>query len=252
MTIFLETSSYLPLIWRTPYSQSVIEYLSALSHAIEIVLQRDCIKEAAGYLSFEDNWKYHPAVRIRKIIKKFSNAELSKMPFPSTAVQILLGGNIWPQAQYLNFIRHTAFFFIDLIDGISFRHPLSGLEEFAIRIESRVLDFRKMFKDHLAASEIFLPQADILPYWGTWYLMNVPGPFRIQIMDDPRPYDMTADKLRDLYHYECVASTTPQPKEIFVANTGFIRNAKTSFVRLPVPIVCANTISKEIFEAEVD
>lgn len=250
MAVYLETSSYLPLIWRTPYTKAVITYLDTKSREQEIILQKDCIQEAAGYLAFEDNWRYHPAVRMRMMLTKFNRKQLEKMSFPSTAVQLLLGGNIWPQAQYLNFVRHTAFFFIDLIDGISFDDPVAGLNEFVMRIENRVLKFRELFQRHLTASQLDLPQPELLSYWGKWYLPELMGSYRIKIIDDFRSYDMTNDKLRDIYHYECALAATPRPQEIFVANTGFIRNAKTSFMQLPIPIICAQTSSREIFDEE--
>ena len=166
-------------------------------------LQRDCIVEASGYLSFEDDWRYHPALRIRTLVKNFDEDTLQQLPFPSTAVQLLLGGNIWPQAQYLNFVRHTTFFFIDLLDDLSFDDPKADLLIFADRIEERVLTFRKMFEQHKNADLLHLPNDQILSYWGKWYLMETPEPFEVKIINDPRPYNLVSDKLRDIYHYDC-------------------------------------------------
>lgn len=108
--VLLETSSYLPLIWRTPYTKSVVDHLASYVESFELAIQTDCINEASGYLSFEDDWKYHPALRIRKLLGKLTDDDLSRMSFPSSAFQVLLGGNIWPQGRYLNFVRHSAFF----------------------------------------------------------------------------------------------------------------------------------------------
>jgi len=246
-TIWLETSSYLPLVWRTPYSRSVVQLMEGHAEESEFLLQRDCVREAAGYLAFEDNWRYHPAIRFRRLADRLSERELRSLPYPSTAVQLLLGGNIWPQAQYLNFVRHTAFFFIDLLDGVSFEDPRSGLTECARRIEERVKKFRQLFHEHQHASELHLPRHDILSYWGTWYLDVPEKSFTIALVDDPRPYNLATDKLRDVYHYDCAISSTPPPSLVLVANTQFVRNVRTSFSITPCLIVCAKTCSAEIF-----
>ncbi len=245
--IYLETSSYLPLIWRTPYSQSLVDKMIEYAKDYEFVLQGDCIAEAAGYLSFEDNWKYHPAVRIRRLLERLDDNDLARLGFPSTAVQLLLGGNIWPQAQYLNFVRHTAFFFVDLLDGICWEQPRRGLSAFADLVEQRVHTFRQLFRDHAEAKEMNLPNQDILPYWGGWYLPHCVPSFKIRVLEDPRPYNLTADKLRDIYHYDCAINSKAMPAMMLVANTGFKRNIKTSFATLPCPIVCAETGSGAIF-----
>lgn len=245
--VFLETSSYLPLIWTTPYSQSVVDLMRARANTHEFVLQRDCVAEAAGYLAFEDNWRYHPAVRIRRLVERASEAELARLGFPSTAVQLLLGGNIWPQAQYLNYIRHTAFFLADLLDEVSWESPRDGLNLLAGKVEDRIRTFRGMFERHLAARTVELPNDDLLPYWGGWYLRGSPPRFSIRLVDDPRPYNMTADKLRDIYHYECAMHHVPKPDAMIVANTGFSRNVKASVARRDLQIVCAETLSAEFF-----
>jgi len=92
-----------------------------------------------------------------------------------------------------------------------------------------------------------LPIGEILPYWGKWYLPRPFPTFSIRILDDPRPYNMTADKLRDIYHYECAVNHTPRPAMMIVANTGFVRNVKRSVSNLAIPIVCAETTSKSFF-----
>jgi hypothetical protein len=251
MKVYLETSSYLPLIWTTPYSKSVVNILEERrARGDTFELQRDCIIEASGYLSFRDDWRYHPALRIRTLVRNLDEDILRKMSFPSTAVQLLLGGNIWPQAQYLNFVRHTAFFFIDLLDDISFENPQEDLLIFADRIEERVAIFRDMFIKHGTATRLELPTKDMLPYWGKWYLTDIPRPFDIKIIDDPRPYNLVSDKLRDIYHYDCTVNALVRPNEMVVANTGFKRNVQTSFKELLVPLVCAKTTTSEFFGTE--
>jgi len=151
----------------------------------EFLLQRDCISEAAGLLSFEDDWRYHPAVRFRRLTERLTDSQLRSLPYPSTAVQLLLGGSIWPQARYLNHIRHMAFFVIDLLDDISFEDPRQAILECATRIEERVCRFRDLFRTHGSAAELRLPRKDILSYWGKWYVEVPREPFSIRVVDDP-------------------------------------------------------------------
>ena len=251
MLVYLETSSYLPLLWTTPYSRSVVDLMTERSvQGCSFVLQRDCIAEASGYLSFKDDWRYHPALRIRALVRNLSKKEIAKLKFPSTAVQLLLGGNIWPQAQYLNFVRHTTFFFVDLIDNISFEDPVSGLLRLAEEVENRVTAFRDIFDRHMKATVLRLPDENILPYWGGWYLHKLPIPFEIHIADDPRPYNLATDKLRDIYHYDCAVNARRRPDEMLVANTGFKRNVQTSFTTLPVKLICAETQTAKFFGVE--
>jgi len=245
--VFIETSSYLPLIWTTPYSQSLVSLMAQHESNHEFFVHRDCIAEAAGYLSFEDNWRYHPSFRIRRLLQKLSDTQLKNLGFPSAAIQLLLGGNIWPQAQYLNFVRHTTFFFSDLVDGLCWANPRDALSTLAERIDRRVKSFRQTFKAHFSASVLNLPQNDILPYWGKWYLSRPFRNFTIHLVDDPRPYNKKAKKLRDIYHYDCALNHTPLPEMMIVANTGFKRNVKNSFSELRIPIVCAETASAEFF-----
>lgn len=248
MLVYLETSSYLPLLWTTPYSQSVVSLMrQRAERGLLFALQRDCISEASGYLSFKDDWRYNPALRFRQLADSLSDRDIQRLSFPSTAVQLLLGGNIWPQAQYLNFVRHTAFFFIDLLDSISFENPKVALRKAADRFEERIQLFRELFAEHERADVIRLPSPSILSYWGQWYLMDVPAPFEIQIINDPRNYNMASDKLRDVYHYDCAVQATPRPVEMIVANTGFQRNVKTSFTTLLVPLTCAETSTSQLF-----
>lgn len=250
--IYLETSSYLPLIWTTPYSKSVVDICEEYrAQGCIFELQRDCIAEASGYLSFKDDWRYHPALRIRTLVKNFDEETLQQLPFPSTAVQLLLGGNIWPQAQYLNFVRHTTFFFIDLLDDFSFDNPKTDLLILADKIEQRVLTFRNMFEQHKNADLLRLPNSEILSYWGKWYLTKIPIPFEIKIVDDPRPYNLVSDKLRDIYHYDCAVNAHQRPDGMVVANTGFRRNVLTSFSELSVPLVVAKTATSEFFGNEI-
>lgn len=248
MLAYLETSSYLPLIWTTPYTKSVVDLLeSRRQKGTRFALQHDCIREAAGYLSFKDDWRYHPAVRIRNLIRNVGESNVAKLPFPSTATQLLLGGNIWPQAQYLNFVRHTGFFFIDLLDGLHFDEPVAGLLEFAGRIDARVSLFRSMFEEHAGAKTIKLPTRHILPYWGKWYLPQAPFSFEIEVVKDARPYDLASDKLRDVYHYDCALNASQKPDEVIVANTGFKRNVKSHFGRFDIPLICAETATSTFF-----
>jgi hypothetical protein len=199
--VLLETSSYLPLLWRTPYTQSVLSAMANFAPEASFAIQADCIREAAGYLSFEEDWKYHPGVRIRRILAKTKDAQIRKWSFPSAAIQILLGGNIWPQGRYLNFVRHTTFFLSDLIDEVSFDDPRRGLEDLANRIDTRIARFRHQFNQHEKATTLMLPTEHMLPYWGLWYCLEVPTSFRIDVLRDDH-ISPSSGRSRDLLHYE--------------------------------------------------
>jgi len=240
-SIVLETSSYLPLLWRTPYSYSVAQMMVEYADEHEFLLQCDCVAEAAGLLSFEGDWRYDPAIRFRHLIDKMTDDELRRLPYPSTAVQLLLGGSIWTQARYLNHVRHMAFFLIDLLDDISFKSPREGLLECARRIEERICRFRELFRAHQSAQEVWLPQRHILSYWGTWYLQDPPEPFRIRMVDDPWPYTSARARLRDLYHYQCALTFQPPPAFMLVANTGFAKRIEDTVATMPFPVVSAET-----------
>jgi len=56
MKLCLETSSYLPLVWRTPYTPGVIQQIQELPWD-ELLIQQDSIREALGYLSYDRDWK---------------------------------------------------------------------------------------------------------------------------------------------------------------------------------------------------
>ena len=245
--VLLETSSYLPLVWRTPYTKSIVEKLHELAADCDFAIQADCIREAAGYLSFEEDWKYHCPMRIRRLLEKLSDDELGSMGFPSTAVQILLGGNIWPQGKYLNFVRHSAFLFSDLLDTIDFHGPRAGLSELASRMDHRVASFRQLFRQHEASREISLPLAEILPYWGKWYLLSEVSGWPVSVLQDHRAYAPERDLTRDAFHYDFSLRLSPQPRAILVADTGFQRQMRKSVGSLEVPIICATTSSAAFY-----
>lgn len=238
--ICLETSSYLPLVWRTPYSQGLIDKMSEYAQkGGKFFLQRDCIKEAAGYLSFKDaDWRYSPSARIDWLLR-LSDQQLASLGYPSTAVQILAGGNIWPQARYLNFVRHTIFFFADLLDGIDWIHPRQGLVELQRRVNERIAFFRNLFQNHVQSEKLRLPDPNLLPYWGKWYLPSPPTPFTIEIFPDP---PRSSTQSRDIYHYVSATTLRPQPDIILVANTKFVQNVRSAFPNLTCPVECATPL----------
>jgi len=118
--ICLETSSYLPLIWVTPYTQGVIKLIQYYRDNVEFYIQEDCLVEALSYIHYPQNWFRHPSIRIRKLAQILTDEQLKYLSFPSTAFQILLGGKMWAQGLYLNFVRHTTFLYADLVDQVDF------------------------------------------------------------------------------------------------------------------------------------
>jgi hypothetical protein len=170
------------------------------------------------------------------------------LSFPIAAIQILLGGNIWPQGRYLNFVRHSAFFFSDLIDRIDFANARRGLAELADQIDHRIRIFRERFKVHESSQLLNLPDSGMLPYWGKWYCPVINRAFEITVLRD-EPQSQTQDAItRDLFHYRFALQMNPRPQAILVADTGFQRQVRTAYPSRPVPVVCAATSSAAIYE----
>lgn len=143
LKICLETSSYLPLIWTTPYSQGVIKLIQYYRNNADFYIQDDCLVEALSYIRYQKNWFRHASVRIKKLAKVLTDKQLSELSFPSTAFQILLGGKMWAQGLYLNFVRHTTFLYADLVDKVDFLDKRKGLLQLADLIDERFKELQK-------------------------------------------------------------------------------------------------------------
>lgn len=160
--INLETSSYLPLVWVTPYSNGIIDLLGKYKVS-KFFIQADCIKEALSYVNYKRDWFRHPALRFKRLAKMLTNRQLQRMSFPSSAFQILLGGKIWPSGKYLNFVRHTGFLYADLIDTVNFNNPRKALIEIANKIDNRFFSLQSLMKKHLEEKHFELSFDNIIP-----------------------------------------------------------------------------------------
>ena len=88
LKISLETSTYLPLTWTTPYSQDVINLIQYYRNDADFYIQDDCLIEALSYVHYQKNWFRQASVRIKKIAKLLTDKQLNELQFPSTAFQI--------------------------------------------------------------------------------------------------------------------------------------------------------------------
>ena len=249
MNICLETSSYLPLIWCTPYSQSVISLIKSYKSEAEFYIQKDCIKEALSYMNYQNNWFRHPSIRLRKIATIIDEKLLKKLSFPSTAFQIILGGKMWAQGRYLNFVRHTAFLYADLVDFIDFTDKRKGMLKLAELIDKRYNHLKKRIENNLK-SEIFEVDLNLIyPYWGAYYLYG--GnlfKFKVTTWDIEEKFEKKQAKDRDIFHYESMLKSNTQFDKMIVANTGYSLNIKKQLSSLPIEINCAKSSQTEIFQ----
>lgn len=246
--INFETSSYLPLIWITPYSQGVLDLVDRNKNAT-FYIQEDCLKEALSYFNFKRNWFRDPVVRLKHLAKTLTDRQIKLLSFPSTAFQILLGGKIWPSVMYLNFVRHTTFLYADLIDNVDFKSdPRNGLNELAEKIGKRFNFLKKMINSHLSTEHFEINCKDIIPYWGRFYVSQIPtNNLRIICWKDPEPFIKGPAKIRDLYHYESMIKSNIKFAMMIVANTGFADYVKNSGKDMPIEIVCSSSKQNDIY-----
>jgi hypothetical protein len=247
--ICLETSSYLPLTWTTPYSQGVLNLIQYYRNDADFYIQEDCLKEALGYIYYQKNWFRHASVRIRKLIKILKDEQLEQMSFPSSAFQILLGGKMWAQGLYLNFVRHTTFLYADLVDKIDFKDKRDGLRKLADLIDERFENLQNQIEKHLNSDIFLLDFEQMLPYWGKFYVfMELPEPLEVRVWKDSTPFEKGLARIRDLYHYESMLTSDIKFDKMIVANTGFSAHIKKGLGKLEIELLCAVSRQMEIFE----
>jgi len=249
MNICLETSSYLPLIWCTPYSQSIISLIKSYNSEAEFYIQRDCIKEALSYVNYPNNWFRHAPIRLRKISKTITDKSLERLSFPSTAFQIILGGKMWSQGLYLNFVRHTAFLYADLVDRIDFIDKRKGMLELADSIDERYNHIKERIENHFKSDSFEFDLSSLFPYWGFYYLYADDSfKFKVKTWDVEELFEKGQARIRDVFHYESMLKSKIRFDKMLVANTGFSLHIKKQLGALPIEIVCAQSRQSEIFE----
>lgn len=246
--INFETSSYLPLIWITPYSQGILDLVDSNKNAT-FYIQEDCLMEALSYFNFKRNWFRDPVVRLKHLAKTLADKQIKSLSFPSAAFQILLGGKIWPSVMYLNFVRHTTFLYADLIDNIDFKSdPRNVLNELAEKIDERFKFLKAMINNHLSSEYFEINFKDIIPYWGRFYISKIPiKNLRIIVWKDPEPFIKGPAKIRDLYHYESMIKSNIRFDIMIVANTSFAEHIKNNIKYMPIEIVCSISKQNDIY-----
>lgn len=249
LKICLETSSYLPLTWTTPYSQGVIKLMQYYSENAEFYIQDDCLIEALSYVHYQKNWFRHASVRIKKLAKILTNNQLKELSFPSTAFQILLGGKMWAQGLYLNFVRHTTFLYADLVDKVDFTDKRSGLLHLADLIDQRFEHLKGQIEGHLDSEEFTIDFKEMLPYWGKFYLfMELPEPLKVKVWKIEEKFEKGPARIRDVYHYKSMIDSGIGFDKMIVANTGYSAHIKRELGRLDIELLCAESRQMEIFE----
>ncbi|HAW50516.1 TPA: hypothetical protein DCX16_06175 [bacterium] len=212
-------------------------------------IQKDCIKEALSYVHYPNNWFRHPSVRLRKISKIINEKSLERLSFPSTAFQIILGGKMWAQGPYLNFVRHTTFLYSDLVDRIDFTDKRKGMLKLANLIDERYNQLRERIENDLDSDKFEIDLDLILPYWGNYYLYtDALFKFEVIAWDVEEKFEKGKASNRDVFHYESMLKSKIKFDKMLVANTRFSLYIKKQLGSLPIEIVCAQSRQTEIFE----
>lgn len=247
--ICLETSSYLPLIWCTPYSQSLISLIKSYEKEAELYIQKDCVLEALSYVHYPNNWFRHAPFRLRKLSKILNDKVLERMSFPSSAFQIVLGGKMWAQGLYLNFVRHTTFLYADLIDKVDFSDKRKGMLVLADLIDERYNEVRIKIENHLKADNFTIDLNEIYSYWGKYYLYSDElFSFKVKTWDIDIKFEKGIARIRDVFHYQSMLKSGISFDKMIVANTGFSKHIKNELKELKIEIVCASSRQTELFE----
>ena len=249
LKICLETSSYLPLTWTTPYSQGVIKLIQYYRDHSDFYIQDDCLIEALSYIHYEKNWFKHASVRIRKLAKILTDKQLNELSFPSTAFQILLGGKMWAQGLYLNFVRHSTFLYSDLVDNVDFTNKRDGLLQLADLIDLRFEILKDKIEGHLRNEEFIIDFKQMLPYWGKFYLfMELPEPIKVKVWKIDEKFETGKARIRDVFHYQSMLDSHNIFDKMIVANTGFSKHIKEHLGKLNIELLCADSRQMELFE----
>jgi len=231
--IGIETSSFLPLVWNTPYTPGLwsllIQHVKGKTQKIRCLMHQDSIREAQGYfLAIQQKktpWMYNPAHRLRALANNLSPKKLNQLPFPSTAFAVILGGSIWPQATYLNYARHCGFLYGDLVDQISEKQfTRKVLAELADNIEKRTKEIINFFDTITKSGTVLFNSQGKYPYWGRFY--NGPAGYLVEIVihKDPLPYNKMKYITPDAYHYAMMLQENASV--MIVADGQFEKNTK--------------------------
>lgn len=168
--VYLETSTLLPLLYITPYTNKTIKELNKLNKQpdIEFYIHFDCLKEIQG--RFENNstkkWRDDPVYRYdtinEKLDNKLKNIKINKDL--NSAIRILLDGDI---GDLENFNRFQVLFYLDLVLDQS-----RDICDIARGIEKRREEYIKICVDAIKYEKLNINTDNIISGWGNHYLEN--------------------------------------------------------------------------------
>jgi hypothetical protein len=247
----LETSSYLPMVWNTPYTRGIWNLIQAHGGSGATgVIHRDSIREAKGYFAGiyakntdSDQWKIDPAARARRLADCLSESELACLPFPSTAFAVILGGWIGQKfGNYLNYTRHCGFLYCDLVDALERSlPPRQLLLRLADMIDERSQELTRVFDRHLAADTVTLTSPSKYPYWGRIYDGPANASIELRIREDLFPWDKEVLPTRDAYHYLMIRQVSPRPDLMIIADGNYRKNVRQAGLPVDLKLLLAKS-----------
>ncbi len=158
---------------------------------------------------------------------------------------------MWPQGLYLNFVRHTAFLYADLVDKVDFSNKRQGLLTLADLVDERFDFLKTKIESHLNSGEFQIDFNEMINYWGRFYLYSeIPETLPIKVWKDPSKFEKGVAKIRDVFHYESMLKIDINFDKMIVANTGFSKHIKKEkqLKTLPIEIISAPSRQMDFFE----
>lgn len=204
--IGLESSSIMPLVAITPFTQECYENIWGNYIANTLIAHEDSITELKKIFTFKTNTFYsNPITRLEKV-KDFS--PLERISLKGMALKLLLDGQMggWIGNKIS---RVQTFFFSDIIDAIddNIKDPKIFSKELIGRMINKIQAYNKMLSPTNGILTIDISQ--ILPYWGfhnvTSSIFSEKRKIKIKILTNCAPYNMfqsfPSAIRQDAYHY---------------------------------------------------
>ena len=239
----LESSSYLPLLWNTPRTADVWNSIRKRG-VLNTIIHEDSIHEIQTRLAplSSGTWNDNPAFRARELAKRSSEQCLNRLPFPSTAFQILIGGAIGKGDgsmgnDYLNQTRLCGFLFSDIIDTLDSRRTKKNLLlRLAGEIEDRLRKMNTLLTESLLTGELRV-EPNQFACWGRFYDAEPTDWFTVQVKANMLDRDNfrsmhernVGSGWRDVYHYAMMLEEKPCPSVMLVADDGYVGHVKKVF-----------------------
>jgi uncharacterized protein (TIGR02145 family) len=187
LNVYLETSTVLPLLYITPYTQPIIEQINELNNNYNCTfyIQSDCLREIRGQFldtwnSDENKWGDDPCFRASKILSS-GHSSLDNPTTTADLFALLIGGHIRfggiYSPNYTNHNRFQAFFYADLVGIDAVEQTLrEALEIFILKVNGRRGHYYKVLDDSIYTSETAITcdtfsinTHDIVNGWGSYY-----------------------------------------------------------------------------------